>query len=83
MKSKQLIEGAGAYDPDQLKIIGQAFEGAWARIEGGLGTRKAEIEHTRVTLAQTILKIAEGGVGDVKALQDEAIKRMFSDPTEL
>ena len=82
MKAKQLIEDAGAYGPEQIKIMSQALEGAWARNEGGLSDRKAESDHVRLELAQTILAIAADGVGTAKEMQDEAIKRMFAGPIE-
>jgi len=30
MKARRLIESA-SYDPEQLKALGQAFDGAWGR----------------------------------------------------
>jgi hypothetical protein len=83
MTAKQLIEDAGAYGPEQIELMSQALEGAWTRIEGGLRDRKAERDHVRLKLAQTILAIAADGVGTAKEMQDEAIKRMFAEPTEL
>ena len=55
MKARQMIEGAGAFDPEQIQIMAQALEDAWAHIQSGLSDRKAGIEHVRLKLAQTIL----------------------------
>ena len=77
------LNGAASFNPEQIKILGQAFDGAWTRIEGGLSNREGEIEFTRDKLAKTILKIADSGVVTAQELQDEAINRMFAQPFEL
>jgi hypothetical protein len=37
MKARQLIDCA-SYGPEELKVIEQAFDDAWAAIEGNFGT---------------------------------------------
>ena len=77
MKARQMIEGAGTFGPEQIQIMAQALEGAWAHIQADMSDRK-EIEHVRLKPAQTILVIAGEGVGTAKEIKDEAIKRMSS-----
>jgi hypothetical protein len=36
VKARQLIDGA-SYGPEELKVIEQAFDDAWAAIEGNFG----------------------------------------------
>jgi hypothetical protein len=76
MKARQLIEGAVAFDPDQIKIITAAFEEAWSRIEPAVSERKAEIDHVRYQLAKATLSVAAEGIGTSEALIVEALKRI-------
>jgi hypothetical protein len=76
MKARQLIEGAVAFGPDQLKIIKKAFDEAWSRIENGFGHRKAEVEYVRIELAKAVLSVAGEGVDTAEAMAEAALKRV-------
>jgi hypothetical protein len=76
MKARQLIDGAsGAFDPEQMKVIGRAFDEAWSRIEAGVSPRKPEVEYTRVELAKAVLSAAGEGVTTAEALVEVALTR--------
>jgi hypothetical protein len=77
MRARQLISGAGAaFGPDALKVIGQAFDEAWAQIAGHFGSDPAVIESARLSLANAILASATNASRDVEALKNEALKTM-------
>jgi hypothetical protein len=56
MKAKALIEGAsGQFGPEALKVIGQAFDEAWAQIACNFGGDPSIVESARLSLASIIL----------------------------
>jgi hypothetical protein len=63
MKGRKLIEGAG-HAPEQLKIICEAFDDAWAviapRITGYVTVRQA----ARLELANAVLSLASEGLSE-------------------
>lgn len=74
MKARRLIEGA-SYPPEVLAVVFQAFDSAWAEIEGdfvGDGPR----ENGRLTLASILLMLARDHVGDAEELKTTAVKLM-------
>jgi hypothetical protein len=75
MKARQRIDGA-AYDPDQVKALGQAFDAAWAQIGPSISSRASAIEATRLKLADIILGLAKAGNFDPQYLADAAVERM-------
>jgi hypothetical protein len=76
MKARQLINGAnGTFEPEQMKIIGKAFDEAWARIEAGVSPRKPEVEYVRFELAKAVLSAAAEGTTTAEALTEAALKR--------
>ena len=76
MESRQLIAG-GAYGPEALKVIGQAFDEAWRDIASNLGD--PDIETARNRLARAILSIADDDSRDVSVLRQAALERMALD----
>jgi hypothetical protein len=77
MKASQRISGAGAsLDPETMKVIGQSFDEAWARIAGRFGSDPTLIESARLSLANAILAAATNASRDVGALKNEALKTM-------
>ena len=82
MKARNLIDRA-SFDPDQLKIIGQAFDGVWAQIAPSVGTRPNAIEAARLKLANCILGLAKRGVLNADQLTRDALAAMNAPPTEL
>jgi hypothetical protein len=82
VKAHQLITDS-TYSPEQIKALGEAFDGAWARIAPDVGTTPASIEAARLKLADTVLSLANGGTINPEQLKEAALKKMFADPLRL
>ena len=82
MKARQLIASA-AYTPDQLKVIGKAFENAWEQVAPLVSKRPEAIEAARLKLAAIVLSLAKDGCRDAQQLEDAAVKKMLANPTKL
>jgi hypothetical protein len=82
MKARELIDSA-SYGPDQLKILGKAFDDAWAQIAPHVSGKPSGVEAARLKLAQIVLNFAKGGVADAQRLTDAAVEAMFDGPTKL
>jgi hypothetical protein len=68
MKAQQLLRYATqSFGPEAMKVIGQAFDEAWASIAGKFTTHSAETE--RLRLATIILAVATDDSRDVEALK--------------
>jgi hypothetical protein len=68
------------FGPEQIKVLGEAFDAAWEDIAPGEGARPQSIEAARLKLAETILSLAACGALDAEELKKSALKRMFADP---
>ena len=75
MKARQLVDGA-SYGPETLKVIGQAFDEAWANIAGNFGNDPDDIERGRLKLANALLSVASEDCRDVEALKRRALQAM-------
>jgi hypothetical protein len=75
MKARQLIDGA-ALGPDALKVIGQAFDQAWAQIAANYGNDPKDVERGRLRLARAVLEAATDDSRDVKQLTRSALEAM-------
>jgi hypothetical protein len=75
MKARKLIEGA-AYGPEALKVIGRAFDEAWAQIAPNFGDDPHDIERARLRLANAMLSMASDDSRDVQALKTAALEAM-------
>lgn len=75
MKARQLIDCA-SYGPEELKVIEQAFDAAWAAIEGNFGDAPRTRENVRIRLAKAVLSVAVEGVRDPEALKGGALEAM-------
>jgi hypothetical protein len=73
MKARELIDGA-SFGPDALKVIGQAYDEAWARIAGNFSDE--QVAGARLRLATAMLAVAEGGIRDVELLKNKALETM-------
>jgi len=82
MKARELIDDA-TYDADQIKIIGKAFDDAWAQIAPDVGQYPQAIEAARLKLATVVLSAARHGFRSPEHLKEAALKLMFADPTQL
>ena len=75
MKARQLIDGA-SYGPDELKVIGQAFDEAWSAIEANFSDDVRIRENARVQLAKAVLSVAVEGIRDADALKKGGLEVM-------
>jgi hypothetical protein len=76
MKTRTIIdEAATSFGPEPLKVIGQAFDEAWASIAPQFYSNIV-IASARLRLATIILAIASEDSRDVEALKRDALERM-------
>jgi hypothetical protein len=75
VKARALIEGA-SYGPDALKVIGLAFDEAWAQIAGNFGGDPKDIERARFRLADALLSVASEDNRDIEVLKRAALEAM-------
>jgi hypothetical protein len=65
----------GAFGPEAVKAMAQAFDEAWAEIGGNFG-RPSEVETARLRLADAILSITTEGSTDAAQLKAGALQAM-------
>jgi hypothetical protein len=82
MKAHELITKSTSFNPDQIKVMCEAFDGAWKHVAPGVRTRPASIEAARLKLAEVILNLARDGL-DGDQLEEAALERMFTAPRRL
>ena len=75
MSARQLIDSA-SFGPDALKVIGEAFDAAWADIASSFVNDPVAIEAARLKLANAILSVARENSRDVEALKRAALEGM-------
>ena len=75
MRARQLIDGA-SFGPEALKVIRQAFDRAWAQIEGNFGNDPNDIERARLRLVNALLSVAYEDSHDVPVLARAALEAM-------
>ena len=80
MRARRLIDRA-SFGPDQLKIIGQAFDATWAQISPSVSSESVEV--ARLKLANCILGLAKNGILNAEQLTSDALAAMHEPPTEL
>jgi hypothetical protein len=73
--TRHLIDGAGAtYDPETVKMMGFAFDEAWAEIAGQFQQNGLVANAVRLKLADAILQAASAGTRDAVDLKEEALR---------
>jgi hypothetical protein len=77
MEARRLIDNA-SFGPDTLNALSQAFDEAWADIEGDFGCDQTR-EAARVKLATALLSIASDDSRDVAVLKKAALEVMAGD----
>jgi hypothetical protein len=77
-QARALIDNA-SYGPDALKAIGQAFDAAWADIEGNFGEEPERVAAARLKLANAMLSVAYNDSRDVRVLKNAALQAMAKD----
>ena len=81
MKARTLIEGA-SFGPDDLKIIGSAFDMAWEQLQPQISADPAVTETARMRLANVILDLANNG-HPLTQLAEGALRIMETPPRQL
>lgn len=66
-----------------MKIVGDAFERAWKRVEGDVSGNAQGTEDARAKLAKVVLSLAKQRVDTTDALAEKALATMFCDPIQL
>ena len=82
MKARELIQGA-TYEPDQVKVMGDALEAVWAMIATDVGSSPNSAEAARLRIARVILRLADDGILTQHELQEAAYRELFEPPTAL
>jgi len=72
MKARQLIGGA-AFPPDDLKVIFDSFDDAWAEVAPDVGTDPSAVEPARLSLATIVLTLARAGQIDRESIRTAAV----------
>jgi PAS domain S-box-containing protein len=80
VEGRQIIDSA-SFGPEALKVIGQAFDEAWASIAEKF-PEGVDAETARVKLAVAILAVATEDSRDAAALQQAALRTFASVPIE-
>ena len=75
MRAREVIAGA-SFSPEALKVIGQAFDEAWAQIEANYGNDPNDIERGRLRLARAVLEVATEESRDVEQLKRASLEAM-------
>jgi hypothetical protein len=70
MKANELIRSRSAsFGPQALKVIGQAFDEAWAEIAANFGNDPPDVERARLRLAYAMLSVADEDSRDAQLLK--------------
>jgi hypothetical protein len=70
----QRIERATTYSPDRLKVLGTAFDEAWASIAGNFS--EAAAKTARMSLATIILSLPRSEIDDAERIKTAALRVM-------
>ena len=66
----------GSYGPDLLRVMGEAFDGAWLVIAGNFGSDDHDIQRARGKLADALLSVVREHERDSEALKNRALQVM-------
>jgi hypothetical protein len=72
MKARQLI-GSASFQPDELKVIFEAFDDAWDEVAPDVSSRASAVEAARLSLAEIVLGLAAAGQIERVRLKAEAV----------
>jgi hypothetical protein len=73
MKARQLIGGA-RFLPDELTVVFEAFDDAWADVAPSITNEPDAVEAGRLSLAEIVLSLATSNPIERDALKDAAVK---------
>ena len=83
MKARTLIQEA-SYSPEQLKVLGKAFDDAWTQIAPTISKRPEAVESARLKLASAILSAAKGlPARSGEEIKEEAMRIMDVPPSQI
>ena len=74
----QLFAPRASYDPDRLKVLGNAFDDAWQNLASHVGEAPAEVDATRAALATLILRLPCIETADAESIKNAALQIMLS-----
>ena len=71
--------GGTAFDPDTVRLLGDAFDGAWRSLQttGVYFTSRGHAEATREKLALRIIEMANHGERDLDRLRADALQHLM------
>jgi hypothetical protein len=72
MKARQLI-GSASFQPDELKVIFEAFDDAWGEVGTDVTGRVDAIDTARLSLATIVLNLAAAGPIERVGLKTAAV----------
>jgi hypothetical protein len=75
MKARKLIEGA-AYGTEAVKVIGEAFDKAWAQIAHHFNGNAEVVEAARIRLAHAVIAVAPAEEPQADMISNEALQVM-------
>jgi hypothetical protein len=73
MEARRLI-GNAAFGPETLKIVGLAFDEAWATVERRFSHSPQATEAARLSLASIVLRLVKEGDSDPATLRGAALQ---------
>ena len=72
----QLFTRETTYGPEQLKVLGTAFDSAWESVVGTVGDAPPNIESARTRLATVILSLPCSEIHDAERIKNTALQVM-------
>lgn len=73
MEARQLIGGV-AFPPDTLRVLFEAFDGAWTDLASNVSGDRQAIEAARLSLATIVLSLAAASQLDRDGLKAAAVE---------
>ena len=72
----RLLTTASSYTPDRLKVLGHAFDAAWATIASDTPVAPADVEAARTALARVIVSLPCSETDDAERIKHAALQVM-------
>lgn len=71
----RIVEGL-VLAPDEMKVVGDAFDKAWERLAPAAAGEPLKVQATRLKLAAAVLELYSEGITEVDRLAHEAMRRL-------
>src|SRR5262245_18683788 len=75
MRARRLIDAA-SFGLEAMRVIGQAFDAAWAELDRNFGDDPADIDDPSYKLVTALLSVVREDSRDVEVLKKAALQRM-------